>query len=76
MTQSDEPKKGWFKRLADGLTRSTRQMTEQVVAAIVKRPLDQSILDDLEEMLIDLNKVELLMNIYTRRAPDMYLTPL
>ena len=44
MTQSDEPKKGWFKRLADGLTRSTRQMTEQVVAAIVKRPLDQAML--------------------------------
>lgn len=53
MTQSDEPKKGWFKRLADGLTRSTRQMTEQVVAAIVTRPLDQAMLDDLEEMLIE-----------------------
>lgn len=53
MTQADEPKKGWFKRLADGLTRSTRQMTEQVVAAIVKRPLDQAMLDDLEEMLIE-----------------------
>lgn len=53
MTQTDEPKKGWFKRLADGLTRSTRQMTEQVVAAIVKRPLDQAMLDDLEEMLIE-----------------------
>ena len=53
MTQSDEPKKGWFKRLADGLTRSTRQITEQVVAAIVKRPLDQAMLDDLEEMLIE-----------------------
>jgi len=53
MTQSDEPKKGWFERLADGLTRSTRQMTEQVVAAIVKRPLDQAMLDDLEEMLIE-----------------------
>lgn len=32
--------------------------------------------DYLEEMLTDLDKVELLMNIYTRRAPDMYLTPL
>jgi fused signal recognition particle receptor len=53
MTQSDEPKKGWFKRLADGLSRSTRQMTEQVVAAIVKRPLDQAMVDDLEEMLIE-----------------------
>ena len=34
------------------------------------------IVDYLEEMLIDLNKVELLMDIYTRRAPDMYLSPL
>lgn len=32
--------------------------------------------DYLEEMMTDLNKVELLMNIYTRRAPDMYLSPL
>lgn len=32
--------------------------------------------DYLEEMLIDLNKVELLMNIYTRRSPDMYIKPL
>lgn len=34
------------------------------------------IVDYLEEMLTDLNKVELLMDIYTRRAPDMYLSPL
>ena len=32
--------------------------------------------DYLEEMLTDLNKVELLMNIYTRRSPDLYLSPL
>ena len=34
------------------------------------------IVDYLEEMMTDLNKVELLMDIYTRRAPDMYLSPL
>lgn len=34
------------------------------------------IVDYLEEMLTDLDKVELLMDIYTRRAPDMYLSPL
>ena len=34
------------------------------------------IVDYLEEMLIDLNKVELLMNIYTRRSPDLYLSQL
>lgn len=53
MTQSIDPKKGWFKRLTDGLSRSTQQITEQVVATIIKRPLDQSMLDDLEEMLIE-----------------------
>ena len=25
---ADEPKKGWFQRLADGLTRSSKQMTD------------------------------------------------
>lgn len=34
------------------------------------------IVDYLEEMMTDLNKVELLMNIYTRRTPDMYLKQL
>jgi fused signal recognition particle receptor len=53
MTQSDIPKRGWFQRLADGLSRSSRQMADQVVSAIVKRPLDQAMLDDLEEMLIE-----------------------
>ena len=51
---TDAPKKpGWFKRLTDGLSRSSRQMTEQVVATFVKRPLDQAMLDDLEEMLVE-----------------------
>lgn len=34
------------------------------------------IVDYLEAKLTDLNKVELLMNIYTGRCPDMNLTPL
>jgi len=48
-----EPKKGWFQRLTDGLSRSSRQMTEQVASVFVKRPLDQEQLDALEEMLIE-----------------------
>lgn len=48
-----EPKKGWLQRLTDGLSRSSRQMTEQVAAVFVKRPLDQEQLDALEEMLIE-----------------------
>jgi hypothetical protein len=34
------------------------------------------IVDYLEDNLVDLNKVELLMDIYLGRCPDMHLTPL
>jgi len=48
-----EPKKGWFQRLQDGLSRTSRQMSEQLTGAVTKRPLDQAQLDELEEMLIE-----------------------
>jgi len=48
-----EPKKGWFSRLTEGLSRSSQAMTEQVTSALTKRPLDQEQLDELEEMLIE-----------------------
>ncbi len=51
---NDAPKKpGWFKRLTEGLSRSSRQMTEQVVTVFARKPLDQAMLDELEEMLIE-----------------------
>jgi len=51
---TDAPKKtGWFQRLTEGLTRSSKQLTETVVSAVAKKPLDQQMLDDLEEMLIE-----------------------
>jgi len=51
---SDAPKKtGWLQRLTEGLTRSSKQITEQVVSAVAKKPLDQAALDGLEEMLIE-----------------------
>ena len=50
---NEVPKKpGWFSRLTEGLSRSSKQMSEQLVSTIVKRPLDQAMLDDLEEMLM------------------------
>jgi fused signal recognition particle receptor len=48
-----EPKRGWLKRLAEGLSRSSRQVTEKVTKALVARPLDREQLDELEEMLIE-----------------------
>ena len=48
-----EPKKGWLQRLASGLSRSSKSMTEQVTATFTKQPLTQEKLDELEEMLIE-----------------------
>jgi fused signal recognition particle receptor len=51
---TDAPKKtGWFQRLTEGLTRSSKQLTDTVVSAVAKKPLDQAMLDELEEMLIE-----------------------
>ena len=54
MTTTDPaaPKKGWFQRLTTGLTKSSRQFTDQVVSTFVKKPLDNDALDELEELLI------------------------
>ena len=48
-----EPAKSWLRRLSEGLSRTSRQMSEQVVGVLGARPLDQSRLDALEEMLIE-----------------------
>jgi fused signal recognition particle receptor len=50
---NDTPKKGWFSRLSEGLSRSSKQMTEQVVATFVKEPLSESALEQLEEHLLE-----------------------
>jgi fused signal recognition particle receptor len=49
-----EPKRGWFQRLTEGLSKTSRQMGDQIAQAFVqKAPLDQAKLDELEEMLIE-----------------------
>jgi fused signal recognition particle receptor len=48
-----QQKRGWFQRLTEGLSRSSRQLTDSVVGVVAKRPLDQAALDELEEMLIE-----------------------
>lgn len=50
---TDAPKKGWFSRLTEGLSRSSKQMTEQVVATFVKEPLSDKALEQLEEHLLE-----------------------
>ncbi|WP_337185874.1 signal recognition particle-docking protein FtsY [Phenylobacterium sp.] len=49
-----EPKRGWFQRLTEGLTKSSKQMGDQIAQVFVaKEPLTQAKLDELEEMLIE-----------------------
>jgi fused signal recognition particle receptor len=50
---NDTPKKGWLSRLSEGLSRSSKQMTEQVVATFVKEPLSEAALEQLEEHLLE-----------------------
>ena len=47
------PRAGWMVRLAKGLSRSSAQLGESVVATLTKKKLDQADLDALEEMLIE-----------------------
>ena len=51
---TDAPKKGWFSRLTEGLSRSSKQMTDTVVAAFVKEPLSEAALEGLEEHLLQM----------------------
>jgi fused signal recognition particle receptor len=44
---------GWLRRLGDGLSRSSRQIGQQVAASFTAKPLDQAQLDALEDMLIE-----------------------
>jgi len=50
---NDAPKKGWLSRLTEGLSRSSKQMTEQVVATFIKEPLSEAALEGLEEHLLE-----------------------
>ena len=53
MPEPISEKRGWFSRLTQGLTRSSKQMTEQVVSVFTKVKLDQASLDQLEDLLIE-----------------------
>jgi fused signal recognition particle receptor len=53
VSDEGQQKKGWFQRLADGLTRSSRQMSDQVVSVLTKMQLDEQALATLEDLLIE-----------------------
>lgn len=47
-----EEKKSWFKRLKDGLSKSTTKISTGITTLLTHRKLDQDVLDELEELLI------------------------
>jgi len=53
MTDASGQMKGWFSRLKDGLSRSSKQLSESVVSVFAKRQLDEAALEELEELLIE-----------------------
>jgi fused signal recognition particle receptor len=55
MTESqteDAPKKGWFARLREGLSKSSRRLVDGIGGLFTKRKLDDATLEELEELLI------------------------
>ena len=45
-------RKGWFARLRDGLTKSSRRLVDGISGLFVKRRLDAATLEELEDLLI------------------------
>ncbi len=53
MTDTEQPeKRGWFRRLKDGLARTSTRIAEGIGAIFTKRKLDAATLDELETLLI------------------------
>ncbi len=51
-TETGEKKKSLFRRMKEGLARSTRTLSDGITGIFTKRKLDAATLDELEELLI------------------------
>ncbi len=49
---AEEPKRGWWRRLRDGLARSSGALGEGIAGIFTKRKLDAAMLDELDDVLI------------------------
>ncbi|MCP8882814.1 signal recognition particle-docking protein FtsY [Devosia sp. XJ19-1] len=48
----EQPRQGWFARLASGLRRSSDNLSTSITSVFTKRKLDAAMLDELEDVLI------------------------
>jgi len=53
MTDTPNEKRGWFSRLTQGLTRTSKQMAEQVVSTLTKVELHEDTIAELEDLLVE-----------------------
>jgi fused signal recognition particle receptor len=51
-TEGEVEKKGWLSRLRQGLSKSTKRVTESITGLFTKKKLDQATLNELEDALI------------------------
>jgi fused signal recognition particle receptor len=52
ITEDETPKKNWFSRLKEGLSKSSSKLTDGITGIFTKRKLDDEALEELEELLI------------------------
>ena len=52
VSEPEQPRQGWFARLASGLKRSSDSLTTSITSVFTKRKLDAATLDELEDVLI------------------------
>ncbi|MCK7614380.1 signal recognition particle-docking protein FtsY [Roseibium sediminicola] len=69
----EEPKQSWFQRLKNGLSRSSASLTEGISSIFTKRKLDASMLEELEDILIQADLgVDTAMAITERLSDGRY----
>ena len=68
-----QPKRAWFQRLREGLSRTSSQLTGQITSLFTKRKLDDATLQDLEDLLIQADLgVETALRITDTLASERY----
>ncbi|WP_052017361.1 signal recognition particle-docking protein FtsY, partial [Nitratireductor aquibiodomus] len=50
--ETPQPRKPWFQRLREGLSRSSRELRDSIAGVFTKRKLDEDTLQDLEDVLL------------------------
>ena len=73
LVAAPQPKRTWFQRLREGLSRTSSQLTGQITSLFTKRKLDDDTLQDLEDLLIQADLgVETALRITDTLASERY----